>query len=221
LPYLRLQLISSHINTILTGILSYLKAFPTPYPLSPPHLPKPRNLPPAHRRHHRTQRPSRHQRRPRKIQRRPLINQRMRRLSLRHTRLNRLVVQRRARKRVHLLDQLVIDGHDEGDGEGHDAGEEEAGGEVELEGTGGGVFCGGLVCVWMGEGGGRGTLGCYVGGGEGAGDGEGDAHGAAEGEDFVPLLCGEGGGRFHYCWHGYEGQTGILACMTCQSSIGN
>jgi hypothetical protein len=75
----------------------------------------------------------------------------MRRLALGNTRLDCLVVQRRARERVHLLDELVVDGHDEGDGEGHDAGEQDTGGEVELEGEGGGVLCEVLVGVRMKE----------------------------------------------------------------------
>lgn len=76
-----------------------------------------------------------------------------------------------------------------------------------------------LAYVWVyGGERGRGTLRCYVGGCEGTGHGEGNAHAAAEGEDFVPLLCGEGGGRFHYGGHGYEGQTGVLACLSCQRS---
>jgi hypothetical protein len=46
---------------------------------------------------------------------------------------------------------------------------------------------------------------------EGACDGERNAEGTACHEDFVPLLCGERGGREHDGGDGYEGETGILA----------
>lgn len=75
----------------------------------------------------------------------------MRSLALRNVRFNRLVLQRRRRQRIHLLDELVVDRGDERKGEGNDAGEENGRGEVELEGGGASVLCARLAWAMDGE----------------------------------------------------------------------
>jgi hypothetical protein len=73
-------------------------------------------------------------RRPRQIQRRPPIQQRIHRLATIHTHLHTLILKRAARERLRLLHERVV-GRDHGEErERDDAGEDEGGSYVELEG---------------------------------------------------------------------------------------